>query len=441
MSPHDTRQTQHSSADSRRGPSMLAMAEALYPICRSITGPAVQQTLEALQSIAPLDVVPTPSGTPVFDWEVPEEWHVRGAYVESEDGERLIDFSDHNLHVLNFSEPIDGWVTREELMQHLFTRPDRPDWIPYRTSYYRRNWGFCTRHADLERFTADRYRVKIDAEHRQGALQYGELLLPGRSQQEVLFYTHICHPSLANDNLSGMIVLAHLAQELAEMDRRYSYRFVWGPGTIGSITWLANNKSRLGTIAHGLVAVLLGRAGPFTYKCSRDADAEIDQACRYLLDEQDQVVGFDPYGYDERQFGSPGIKLPVGRLSRAPHGEYPEYHTSADDLSLIDAQSLEGALVRLLEVVDVIENNRRYVNLSPMGEPQLGKRGLYRPMGGDELPQRENAMLWVLNQSDGSNGLLDIAERSRVPFSTIAAVADELAQAGLLEATEERGEL
>jgi len=419
---------------------MLAMAERLYPICRSVTGPGVQQTLRELTSIAPLTVVSTPSGTPVFDWQVPAEWHIHDAYVEAENGERLIDFTDHNLHVLNFSEAIDGWVTHEELMRHLFTRADRPDWIPYRTSYYQKDWGFCTRHADLRRFSSDRYRVKIDAEHRQGALHYGELLLPGRSRQEVLFYTHICHPSLANDNLSGMVVLAHLAQQLADMDRRYSYRFVWGPGTIGSITWLANNQSALGAITHGLVTVLLGRAGPFTYKRSRDGDSEIDRVCEHLLDEQDHVVGFDPYGYDERQFGSPGIKLPVGRLSRAPHGEYPEYHTSADDLSLIDAQSLEGGLVRLLEIVDVIENNRRFVNLSPMCEPQLGKRGLYRPLGGEALPQRENAMLWVLNQSDGNHHLLEIAERSAVPFSIISAVADELVQAGLLKTAEDRGE-
>jgi aminopeptidase-like protein len=419
------------------GRAMLELAARLYPICRSITGPGVEQTLAILQRIVPLTIEGVATGTRVFDWEVPDEWHIREAYVETEGGERLLDFADHNLHVLNYSEGIDRLVTHEELMGHLQTLPEHPDWIPYRTSYYHRTWGFCTRHADLPRFRHDRYRVRIDAEHRPGALRYGELLLPGRSRREVLFYTHVCHPSLANDNLSGMVVLAYLARELAERDRYYSYRFVWAPGTIGSITWLARNEPNLSRIAHGLVTVLLGRPGAFTYKRTRDGGAEIDRIASYLLQDDDAGVPFDPYGYDERQFGSPGIRLPVGRLSRAPHGAYPEYHTSADDIALLDPLALQGALQRLVATVDMLESNRRYVNLQPKGEPQLGKRGLYRRQGGNALPERENAMLWLLNQSDGSKDLLSVAELSGIAFNTMKAAAEALEEADLIECRDE----
>lgn len=416
-----------------RGEEIYALVESLYPICRSITGDGVRQTLARLRELVPLKVVEVPSATRVFDWSVPLEWNIRAAYVETSDGERLIDFADHNLHVVGYSHAMDALVSRAELLERLHTLPSHPDWIPYRTSYYARSWGFCIRHRDLERFSADRYRVVIDASLSPGSLTYGELFIPGRTTKEFVFYSHLCHPSLCNDNLSGLAVTAHLARALADGGNRYSYRFIWGPGTIGSVTWLSINRNAVHRIAHGLVAVLLGDAGSFHYKQSRRGSTDIDRTAAWALAGRGaRILPFEPYGYDERQFCSPGFNLPFGRLTRSPNGAYAEYHTSADDLSFVSAQALEESHCLLEEIVDAIEHDRRYVNLSPYCEPQLGRRGLYRSRGGTDVPERELALLWMLNLSDGQNSLLDVGERSRLPIPTLLRASEDLHAAGLL---------
>lgn len=421
--------------ESRLGAQMYALATRLFPICRSITGDGVRQTLAMLREVIPLEMHEVASGTPVFDWTVPKEWNVRDAYIKNARGERVVDFQESNLHIVNYSIPVHRKMRLDELRPHLHSLPERPDWIPYRTSYYNESWGFCLAHGALTALADGEYEVCIDSSLTDGALTYGEYYLPGRSSREVLIYTHVCHPSLANDNLSGIVVTAQLARHLGASPRRYSYRFVFAPGTIGSITWLSRNEAHLKDIQHGLVVALVGDLGQLTYKKSRAGDAEIDRAVLQALRDSGRetaVLEFSPYGYDERQFCSPGINLPVGRLTRTPNGEYPEYHTSADNLELLRPEALAESLATCVAVVNILENNLRYLNTSPKGEPQLGKRGLYRKTGGRDVGQHEFAMLWVLNLSDGEHGLLDIAERSGLKFESIWTAAQDLLNAGLL---------
>ena len=411
------------------------IAEA-YPICRSITGDGVRRTLALIREHIPLEVHEVPSGTPVFDWTVPKEWNIRDAWIKDPSGTKVVDFQDYNLHVLNYSVPVHARMPLEELRRHLFTLPDKPDLIPYRTSYYKEAWGFCLSHNQFRALPEGEYEVLVDSTLEDGSLTYGELLLEGESDREILLSTHICHPSLCNDNLSGIAVMTWLARELqARPRRRYSYRFLFIPGTIGSITWLARNEERVGRIAHGLVAANLGDPGRFHYKESRQGEAEIDNAVLAVLRSYEDwdYEEFVPFGYDERQYGSPGFNLAVGSLTRTPFGRYPEYHTSADNLDFVQPEALEESLATYLAVMDVLEGNRRYLNLNPKCEPQLGRRGLYRTIGGDDAGRsRELALLWVLNLSDGEHDLLAISERSGMSFAAIREAADALLDAGLL---------
>ncbi len=426
------------------GAALHAFAAELYPICRSITGNGVRKTLELIGRRIPLEMREVPTGSQIFDWEVPLEWNIDDAWIADRDGRRVVDFRAHNLHIVSYSEPVRAILSLEELKQRLHSLPKHPDRIPYRTSYYRRQWGFCLRHRDLARLKPGQYEVHVESSLAQGSLTYAEFVLPGRSGEEVLLFTHICHPSLANDNASGMAIMTALATWLASAPRRYSYRLVFAPGTIGSLCWLKRHERRLARVRHGLVLGLLGDPAPFTYKCSRRGDCEIDHVVPYVLRELDgrgKVIPFEPYGYDERQLCSPGFNLPVGRLTRSVNDGYSEYHTSADDLALISPQLLERSLEACKRIVMVLEDNRRYVNLSPKGEPRLGKRGLYGPVGGVSPADRERAMLWVLNQSDGKPSLLEIAERSEMAFADIRNAAEALAEARLLRVGEEAGKI
>jgi aminopeptidase-like protein len=407
----------------------------LYPICRSITGAGVRQTLGLVGRRLPLEMHEVPSGTPVFDWQVPREWNIRDAYVKAPDGTRVIDFRQSNLHVVSYSTPVRGRMTLAELRPHLHTLPDAPDLIPYRTSYYKPSWGFCLRHRDLLALPEGEYEVCIDSELTQGSLTYAECHLPGETDDEVLICTHVCHPSLANDNASGIAVATELADVLSASPHRYSYRFVFAPGTIGAITWLARNEGNVGRIAHGLVLGLMGDPGPLTYKKSARGDALVDRLGAHVvstLSAASRVEDFSPYGYDERQYCSPGFDLPVGRLTRSANDAYPEYHTSADDLNLVQPRFLADSLCAVARIVEGLERNATYVNTLPKCEPQLGKRGLYRVTGGTHPSGREHALLWVLNQSNGRRSLLDIAERAGMPFTVIRSAADDLLHGGLL---------
>jgi aminopeptidase-like protein len=419
------------------GDEIYSLIRDLYPICRSITGEGFRETLARIRNEIPLDVHEIPSGTQVFDWVVPKEWNIRDAYVKNSRGERIIDFRKHNLHVVNYSVPVRRKMSLAELRPHLHTLADQPEWIPYRTSYYKESWGFCLSHNQLQAMREDEYEVCIDSALENGSLTYAECYLPGESSAEVLISCHACHPSLCNDNLSSVATATFLAKYLGEAQLRYSYRFLFIPGTIGAITWLSQNEDHVSAIQHGLVLTCVGDSGHITYKKSRRGNSEIDRAVTHVLKHSAQsynIEDFSPYGYDERQYCSPGFNLPVGCLMRTPHGKFPEYHSSADNLELMDPASLAHSLVTCLSVFYVLENNRRYCNQNPKCEPQLGRRGLYRAMGGnrDEKLQ-ETAMLWVLNQSDGEHSLLDIAERCGLAFETVHDAAGLLLHHGLLK--------
>lgn len=418
------------------GNAMMMLIRELFPICRSITGNGVRRTLDILRRYIPLEVNEVPSGTAVLDWTVPLEWNIRDAYIARQDGTHVVDFASNNLHIVQYSPPIDTVMTLAELRSHLHSLPDQPDWIPYRTSYYAENWGFCLTDRQLSGLADGLFRVVIDSELAPGHLSYGELFIPGEVSDTILFSCHICHPSLANDNLSGIAVATMLACQLKALRLRYSYRFVFIPGTIGSLTWLARNEEKVGSIVHGLVLSCLGDPGGMTYKQSRRGNAPIDRIVAHVLAHDDvpyRIIPFVPYGYDERQYCSPGFDLPVGCLMRTPNGEYPEYHSSADNPSLLRPESLAHSLATLQRIVAVIEGDGVYCNRNPKGEPQLGRRGLYATTGGQrEASHDQMTVLWVLNLADGHHSLLDIAERAGLPFARIRAAADTLIRAELL---------
>ena len=449
---------------------MHAFASELFPICRSITGDGLRATLRRIQQEIPIMIHEVPSGTEVLDWTIPHEWNIREAWIENSRGERVVDFRQSNLHVVNYSAPLRARMSLEELRPHLHSLPDHTEWIPYRTAYYKQDWGFCLSHRQLQQLDAGEYEVCIDSTLAPGSLSYGELLVRGETEDEFLISCHCCHPSLANDNLSGAVVAVALAKELDGRARcpqragakrlpgaetlHHSYRFLFVPGTIGSITWLARNEDKLSRIKYGLVLTCLGDAGDITYKKSRRADAEIDFAVQRVLQDsgaRHRVIDFFPYGYDERQYCSPGFNLPVGCFMRSQHGTFPEYHTSADNLEFIKPESLADSLEKLRRIVELIEapsvkreskdrapavsrftfHAARFLNLKPKGEPQLGKYGIYEALGGDVM-----AALWVLSFSDGTNSLSEIAARAALPFDKIARAADILASRGLLKEIE-----
>ena len=418
------------------GARMHSLVQELYPICRSITGEGVRETLRAVGERIPLDVRQVPTGTPVLDWTVPREWTIRDAFIADEQGNRVVDFNACNLHVVGYSIPVDRTVTRAELDEHLHSLPEQPDAIPFRTSYYSETWGFCVSQRQRDALTDERYRVRIDCSLQDGALTYAEHVVPGRVPDEVLVTTHVCHPSLANDNLSGIALLTELGALLAEAAPHFTYRLLFNPVTIGSITWLAEHEADVQRVRHGLVIAGIGDPGGFTYKRSRRGDAPVDRAVAHVLAAREaphSIEAFSPYGYDERQFCSPGFNLPLGCLSRTPHGRYPEYHTSLDTPGFVVPAQLGEALDVVLEVLDVLEGDRRYRNLMPYGEPQLGRRGLYKTMGGHaDAGAMQMAILWTLNLSDGDHTLLDIAERSGLGFDLIREAAEALMEASLL---------
>ncbi len=417
------------------GARMHEFATTLFPLCRSITGDGVRATLQEIGQRIPLEVHEVASGTQVFDWTIPDEWNIEDAYVATAEGTRAVDFRASNLHIVSYSEPVRTELTLEELRPHLYTHDHRPDWIPYRTSYYDRSWGFCLTQLQLDALQAGTYEVVVDSTLEPGSLTYAECVVAGALEREVLLSTHICHPSLANDNLSGIVVLTELAGALAAAPRRLTYRLLFVPGTIGSITWLARNEAAVEKVVAGLVVACVGERAPLSYKRSRRGDALVDSAAAHIVSRQPngRVMDFVPWGWDERQYNSPGFDLPVGTLTRSVEGEFVEYHSSADSLDIISPAQLEEALEAALQIVDVLESDGTYLNLSPKAEPQLGRRGIYRSIGGSDPATDQIAMLWVLNQSDGRSSLLDIAQRSGLGFADIRRASDCLVDAGLLE--------
>jgi len=425
------------SENNQAGKEMFELVERLFPICRSITGNGVRETLKIISEFIPLEIFEVPSGTKVFDWEIPKEWNIQDAYVKNFKGEKIIDFKKSNLHVLNYSIPIKKKVALKELKEHLYSLPDYPEWIPYLTSYYDENWGFCVTHNQLSNLEEGEYEVNIDSKLEPGCLTYGEYCIKGESEEEIVFSCYVCHPSMCNDNLSGISLLVFLAKYLTNKKLGYSYRFLFIPETIGAITWLNKNKENLSKIKCGIVATCVGDSGHSTYKKTRNGNHILDRIVEKMLKdfgEKFEIIDFFPSGSDERQFSSPGINLDFGCLTRTSYGHFKEYHTSADDLTFVQPQYLENSFKKYLKIIYILENNDSYVNTNPDCEPQLGRRGLYSSIGSQKNQILiESALLWVLNFSDEKNSLLDISIISKLEFKLIKTAADLLLEKHLLK--------
>jgi aminopeptidase-like protein len=414
--------------------------DRLWPINRSLTGNGNRETLGILSELVDLNIREIPSGTQCFDWTVPPEWNVKEAWVKDSSGKRIIDFSQNNLHLLAYSQGFEGRLTLEELKQHLHSLPEQPDVIPYRTSYYEPRWGFCLSHTQLQSLREDDYEVKIDAEYNpKGSMTIGEAVIHGETEREIIISTYICHPSMANNELSGPLVSSFLYSKLKSKKPGYhTLRFIFVPETIGAIWYLSENGNRLKEkLAAGFVLTCIGDEGAFTYKRSRRGSSVADRCAEYVLANSGakfSVEDFFPTGSDERQYCSPGFDLPVGSLMRTRYGKYDEYHTSADDKSFISFEAMEDSVNVCAAVIDAIDKNAVYKNLMPFCEPQLGKRGLYPTLGSKtDTSQYVNAMMWVLNQSDGTKDLLEISKMSGIKFSEIVDAADSLKRSGLTE--------
>ena len=416
---------------------MYELISELFPICRSITGNGVRDTLKIISKHIPLEFHEVATGTPVFDWTIPKEWNIQDAYVIDPTGKKIIDFKKSNLHVVGYSIPIHKKISLSELKLHMHTLPEMPDAIPYLTSYYNEDWGFCMSHKEFESLQDGEYEIMIDSTLENGSLTYGEFFKKGELDEEFLITCYVCHPSMCNDNLSGTVLATFLAKYLEQIKTKFSFRFLFIPETIGAITWLSKNEKKLRNIKHGLVATCLGDSGSLTYKKTRNGNNEIDRVAEYVLDnskEDYSIVDFFPSGSDERQFCSPAFDLPVGSLVRTMYGEFPEYHTSEDNLNFVKEEHLGDTFSKYLQIIFILENNETYLNLNPKCEPQLGKRGLYRLLGSQKSGgQNELAMFWVLNQSDGKNSLLDIAIKSKLDFSIIKQMVDDLLKHNLLK--------
>ena len=410
--------------------------ERLFPIARSITGDGVRETLAILGEHIDITVHEVPTGAPVLDWTVPNEWNIREAWIKAPDGSKVVDFADSNLHVVGYSTPIGAEMSLDDLQPHLHSLPDRPALTPFVASYYDETWGFCLPHDQRESLADGLYEVYIDSSLEPGSLTYGEHVIEGHTDRDIIISAHCDHPSLANENVSGLVGAVALAKRLATEEMpQHTIRFIFAPATIGTITWLAQNRERLDRIAGGLTLTSLGDSAPLRYKKTRAGDTAIDRVAVDVLERagvDHEVLDFYPFGYDERQYNSPGFRLPVGSFMRAIHGQTPEYHTSGDNLDLVDDDQLAGAVDVLVDVVTSMDATRSYVNLNPYGEPQLGRRGIYDAVGGKNIPGVQLAMLWVLNHSDGAHDLVEIAEASALPIAAITAAADLLLEHRLI---------
>jgi aminopeptidase-like protein len=424
--------------ESEVGSYCHALASELWPICRSITGRGVRETLSRLKREMPgLSIAAVKSGTRAFDWTVPQEWEINDAHIISPDGVKVVDFQRNNLHVVGYSTAVDAELDLEELRPHLHTLPDQPDAIPYVTSYYTRRWGFCLSQRQLDQLPNGRYKVRIDARHFDGELTYADLLIPGDEPREVLISTYVCHPSMANNELSGPVVATALARWLASLTRRrFTYRFVFVPETIGSIVYISRNLDHLRShVFAGFNVTCIGDDRSYSYVPSRQGTSISDRAARHVLahiDPEFKRYRWEDRGSDERQYCSPGVDLPVASIMRSKYGEYPEYHTSLDDLTLVTPSGLGGGWAALRSAIEVIELDC-YPKVTVLCEPQLGKRGLYPTLSTKVSGQQVRTMMNLISQSDGTSSMLEIAERLGIPMGALHQIALPLVECGLLE--------
>jgi aminopeptidase-like protein len=419
------------------GERMHAFARQLFPICRSITGNGVRETLRLIgQRLPALQVREVPSGQKCFDWEVPLEWNIEDAFILDEHGERIVDFKRHNLHVVGYSVPVDKELSLDELQPHLHSLPELPSAIPYLTSYYRPTWGFCLAHDQRVKLRPGRYRVKIDSSLKAGSLSYGELILPGLTQEEILLSTYICHPSMGNNELSGPVVTTQLAEDLMALrPRRYTYRIVFLPETIGPIVYLSQNLLEMKrNVRAGFVISCVGDDKGYSFIPSRLGGTIADRVAMHVLKHRApefKSFSFLDRGSDERQYCSPGVDLPVVSILRTRYLDYPEYHTSLDDLDLISPSGLAGAHDKLSRCLKTLEENKTY-KVTCLGEPQLGKRGLYPALSTKDSTRQTQDMLNLIAYSDGQHDLLMIADKIGLYFEDLLPVVQRLLEARVL---------
>ena len=417
------------------GQWMHGLMTELFPICRSITGNGVRETLNIIQKHIPLTTFEVPSGTRVFDWTIPKEWNIRDAYIVDEHGNKIVDFKQSNLHVLGYSIPVDATVSLDELQKHLFSLKDQPDAIPYVTSYYEERWGFCLIHNQRAKLKEGTYRVFIDSDLKEGFLTYGELIIPGSSSEEVFLSTYICHPSMANNELSGPVVVTMLAKWIASQPRRYTYRIVFVPETIGSITYLSQNLSRMkNNIVAGFNVTCIGDERAYSYVPSRNGSTLADKVALNILNfNHPEFIRYSylDRGSDERQYCSPGIDLPVTSVMRSKYGTYPEYHTSLDNLNIVTPCGLQGGFDVLRDCIELLERNKIY-QTKCYAEPQLGKRGLYPTLGTKDSSQYVKDMMNFIAYADGTNDLIDISNIIHAPAQRLYNIVDDLLAADLV---------
>lgn len=420
------------------GQTMYQLVQKLFPICRSLTGNGFRRTLNEIKAIIPeIQVFEIPSGTQVFDWTIPKEWNIRDAYVETIKGEKVIDFQVNNLHLMGYSTPIDAVISREELLQHIYTLPEQPEWIPYVTSYYKERWGFCISENFKKTLTEEQYHVVIDSTLENGHLTYGELIIPGETDEEILFSTYLCHPSMANNELSGPAVQTELIKYIQSLPRhRYTYRFVFIPETIGSITYLSRNAEYMKQkVKAGFVLSCVGDNRTYSMVESRYANTLADRVLKNILKyhyPEYKTYSFLYRGSDERQYCSPHINLPVCAFCRSKYGMYPEYHTSADDLSVVSPEGLQGAYEVMVKVINALEYNSYYEVTTPC-EPQLGKRGLYPTISMKGQYDSITVMTRFLAYADGQNDLIEISNLIKSPIDQIIPHIDKLMEARLVQ--------
>lgn len=417
------------------------LAKRLYPICRSLTGPGVRETLAILSDhMQGLVIHDVKSGTAAFDWIVPEEWVIRDAYISDENGKKVVDFKNHNLHVLGYSEPVDKILSLDELQKNLYSLPDQPEAIPYITSYYSRRWGFCLSHKQRQELKPGNYRVVIDSELKNGILNYAEIVIPGSSKDEVFLSTYVCHPSMANNELSGPVVTTALVRWLMSLpNRRYTYRIVFIPETIGSIVYLSRNYQQLkNSVIAGFNVTCIGDDRCYSYLPSRQGNSLSDRAAIHALHSIDpdyKSYNWIDRGSDERQYCSPGVDLPIATIMRSKYGEYPEYHTSLDDFSVVTPTGLAGGFAAIRDAIEIIENDIT-MRCTVLCEPQLGKRGLYPTISTKDTGRQVRAMMGLISYCDGEHSLLDISEKIGEPFKKLKGLIGPLIDNGLLEKVE-----